>query len=151
MKTIVTIFVAIFVSNVLYAGVDQDRLIQKVKLPSGQLAVVAEGDYEPRSLGSYSVRLYSGENAQFPLDDFVAGIIKKRDNGAIEQVKLADIDGDGHIEIVVIIRCVGTGQYLSADAFAVEKKRLMLRASVADLAPNADPIAALKKAQLNSK
>jgi hypothetical protein len=92
--------------------------------------VVAEGDFEPRSIGSYSVRLYSGENPQRPTDDFLAGVIHERD-GSIEKVVLADVDGNGRDEIVVIVRNAGTGSYLSAHAFAIEKKRLVLRASVA--------------------
>jgi hypothetical protein len=35
-----------------------DRFIKKIKLPSGETVVVAEGDYEARSVGSFSVRLY---------------------------------------------------------------------------------------------
>ena len=98
------------------------------------------------------MRLYSSANAQ-PGDDttfFVAGVIRERD-GSIEKVELADIDGDGKPEIAVTVRCVGTGSYLSADAFAFDKKRLWLRASVDGLAKDADPIAALKKARLKKK
>ena len=152
MKGIITLFAAVFVSAVLHAEAGVDRFVQKFKLPSELTAVVAEGDLEARSIGSYTVRLYSTENAQ-PGDDatfFVTGLIHER-NGYIEKVELADIDGDGKPELVVTIRCVGTGQYLSADAFAFDKKRLWLRAAVADLAWNADPIAALKKAKLKKK
>ena len=129
------------------AGSDPDRFIEKIKLPTGQFVVVAEGDFEPRSLGSYRVRLYSGENPQFPYDDFVDGVIRARPDGFIEKVVLADIDGDGRVEIVVILRCVGSGQYLSAEAFAFDKKKLVFRASVGDLAWDADPVVALKKAK----
>ena len=34
------------------------RFVAKVRLPSGQTAVVAEGDFEARSIGSFSVRIY---------------------------------------------------------------------------------------------
>ena len=152
MKTIITLLAAVIVSAALHAEAEANRFIQKIKLPSELTAVVAEGDFEARSIGSFSVRLYSSENAQ-PGDDttfFVTGVIRERD-GTIEKVELADIDGDGKPEIIVTVRCVGTGSYLSADAFAFEKKRLWLRASVADLAKDADPIAALKKAKLNKK
>ena len=54
-------------------------------------------------------------------------------------------------EIVVTVRCIGTGSFLSADAFAFDKKRLWLRASVAYLAKDADLIAALEKARLKRK
>lgn len=125
MKKIFSLFTAIFVSAVLHAEVGADRFIQKIKLTSELTAVVAEGDFEARSIGSFSVRLYSTENAQ-PEDNttfFVAGIIRERD-GYIEKVKLVDIDGNRKTELVVIVRNVGTGSYLSADAFAFDKKRL---------------------------
>ena len=35
--------------------------VEKLALPSGQTAVVAEGDFEARSIGSYSVRIYSNK------------------------------------------------------------------------------------------
>ena len=152
MKSIITLFAAVFVSAVLHAEAGVDRFVQKIKLSSELTAVVAEGDLEARSIGSYTVRLYSTENAQ-PGDDttfFVAGVLHERD-GSIEKVELADIDGDGNPEIVVTVRNVASGQYLSAEAFAFDKKRVWLRALVADLAKDADPISALKKAELIKK
>ena len=127
------------------AECDSDRFLQKVKLPSGQFAVVAEGDFEPHSLGSYSVRLYSGKQPEFPCDDFVAGILRERPDGYIEKVMLTDIDGNDRPEIVVIFRCIGSGQYLSAEAFSIDKKGLHVCATVQDLGSAADPVKALKK------
>ncbi len=152
MKSIIALIVVVFVSAALHAEVGVDRFVQKIKLPSELTAVVAEGDFEARSIGSYTVRLYSTENAQ-PGDDttfFITGLIRERD-GYIEKVELADINGDGKPELVVTVRCVGTGSYLSADAFAFDKKRLWLRTTVTDLAKDADPIATLKKAKLSKK
>lgn len=40
-----------------------DRFVQKVPLAKGLVAVVAEGDLEARSIGSYSVRAYFDEQA----------------------------------------------------------------------------------------
>jgi hypothetical protein len=150
MKTLIAGLGIALLSSVLLTAAEAERFVQKVTLPSGQTAVVAEGDFEPRSTGSFSVRLYSGENAQFPTDDYVAGVIQKRD-GALEKVLLADIDGDGHPEVVVIVRCVGTGGYLSAHAFAVGPKSLVRRATVEGLAPDADVVAALKKTKERHK
>ena len=150
MKSIFTSLGTLLLSAVLLAGAEAERFVQKLQLRTGQTAVVAEGDFEPRSTGSFSVRIYGGANPQFPTDDFLAGVFQERD-GFVEKVVLADIDGDGRDEIVVVVRCVGTGSYLSAHAFAVVKKRLVLRASVANLAPTADPVAALKKAKQKSK
>jgi len=36
-----------------------DRFIKKLKLPSGLTAVISEGKFEARSIGSFSVRLLS--------------------------------------------------------------------------------------------
>ena len=152
MNHIITLFAIVCVSAVLHAETGADRFVQKLKLPSKLTAVVAEGDFEARSTGSFSVRLYSSESAQ-PGDDttfFVGGVICERD-GSIEEVKLADIDGNGKPTLIVTVGNVGTGQYLSAYAFAVDTRQVWPRATVMDLAKDADPIAALKKAKRNRK
>ena len=141
MKFITAVFVLLVTA--VHAEVGVDRFVQKIKLSTELTAVVAEGDLEARSTGSFSVRLYSTENAQ-PEDEttfFVAGVIHERD-GYIEKVELADIGGDEKSEIVVTVRCVGTGSYLSAHAFGFDKKRVWLKASIADLPKDADPIVA---------
>jgi hypothetical protein len=123
---------------------DDDHFARQYPLENGKAVVVAEGDLEPRSIGSYSVRLYAGANNEHPTDDFVTGIIRPRD-GTIEKVLLKDITGDGKKEIIVVTRSVGTGDYLSADAFAIGVKSLTLKASVEALPKDADPITALEK------
>jgi len=128
----------------LHAG-GADRYVQKHRLPGGRVAVVAEGDLEPRSIGSYSVRIYTGRSERFPTDDFVCGLIRERD-GSVEAVNLADIDGDGTAEIVVILRCVGTGGYLSADALSVKGGQLRLVAHAEGLPKDADSVRALSAA-----
>jgi ecotin len=114
-------------------------------LPTGQTAVVAEGDFEARSIGSYSVRVYSTQSAQ-PDDDttfFSSGVIRARD-GTVEKVFLAELGNDDPPSLVVAIRSAGSGGYLSADAFTIGKNTVVLRASVSGLAANADPVVALK-------
>jgi hypothetical protein len=145
MKSLSALVVGVIMFANVYAGDVSDRFVSKLKLSSELTAVVAEGDFEARSIGSFSVRLYSSKDAQ-PGDDttfFVAGVIQERD-GYIERVALADVNG--RPAIVVIVRCVGTGQYLSAHAFVFDDKSVKLRASVADLASNADAVSELKKA-----
>jgi hypothetical protein len=152
MKFHIPLIPLLLVSALFQVHAADDRFIQKLKLPFNLTAVVAEGDFEARSTGSFSVRLYSSTNA-LPGDDttfFVSGLIRERD-GSIEALKLADIDGDGTPEIVVVVRSVGTGSYLSADAFAFDQKKVWLRASVSELDKDADPIAALMKANLKVK
>ena len=85
----------------------EDRVIKKFDLPNGRLIVVAEGDYEPRSMGSYSVRLYSAANPEFPFDDFRSGIIVSRD-GVIQKIELKDLNNDDSAEFIVIVQAVGS-------------------------------------------
>ena len=119
------------------------RFVEKMKFPAGaEIVVVAEGEFEPRSIGSYSVRVYSGANPEYPVDDYLAGIVLPRD-GMIARVQFQDLDGDGIAEILVIIRSTGSGGYLSADAFRYGNKSLKLWVSVSGLAKDADPIPAL--------
>ena len=118
------------------------RLVRAVAPGSSTQVVVAEGQFEPQSVGSYSVRIYGGANPRFPYDDFIAGTVRPRD-GAVEQVRFADVDGDRAAEIVVVMRSAGTGNYRSADAFHLQGATLSLVGSVAGLAKDADPIRAL--------
>ncbi|MGZ9213933.1 MAG: PliI family lysozyme inhibitor of I-type lysozyme, partial [Candidatus Binatia bacterium] len=74
---------------------------------------------------------------------FSAGVIRARD-GTIDKVFLADLGNGGPPSLIVALRSAGSGGYLSADAFTIGKNTVVLRASVAGLAANADPIAALK-------
>jgi len=120
------------------AVADADRYVQKIALPDGQTAVVAEGDLEARSIGTYSVRLYRDAD----LARYESGIIAPR-NGTIEAVRVADLNGKGDGQLVVVVRSVGTGGYLSAQAFAFDNGRIEARSKVTDLPKDADPIAAM--------
>jgi hypothetical protein len=136
-------------SSTLHAA-ESDRFIEKVKITSGQTVVVAEGDFEARSIGSFSVRLYDDAPPTDETTFFTAGQIRARD-GVIEKVVLADVVGDKQPEIVVIVRSVGTGSYISAHAFAVDKQQLVFCGAVEGLASDAEPIAALRKLNENEK
>jgi hypothetical protein len=120
------------------------RFLSKIKLPSGETVVVAEGDYEARSTGSFSVRLYDAAEPGDETTFFSSGLIEERD-GTVETVTLADLDNDKKEEIVVQIRSAGTGGYLSAIAFGVKDKKLHAKGKITDLAPGADVIDALRK------
>jgi len=123
---------------------DSSRVIKKALFPGSQkIVVVAEGDFEPRSVGSYSLRVYAGTDARFPYDKFIVGIVRPRD-GTVEDVRLSDLDYDGVLDIVVILRSVGTGSYLSADGFRLRGTILRLLGSVSGLAKDADPVRALE-------
>lgn len=124
------------------AGDASERYVKKLRYPAGQVLVVAEGEFEPRSIGSYSIRIYSNARPEYPTDDYVCGIIRSR-NGVVEDVLFADVDRDGTKEIIVTTRSVGTGSYLSADAYRFDGRSLSLVATVSDLPGDADPLAAL--------
>jgi len=151
MKQLASVLSALLAASTLHAAAP-DRFAQKIRLSSELTAVVAEGDFEARSTGSFSVRLYSSRNALAGDDTtfFVAGSIRER-GGFIERVELADVDADGQSEIIVIVRAAGSGSYLSAHAFTYGKQKLLLLASVADLAHDADPVLALKNTWRNRK
>ena len=106
--------------------------------------MVAEGDLEARSIGSFSLRLYDAAPPEDETTFFRMGQVRTRD-GTIEKVVVADIAGDQRPEIVVIVRSAGTGGYLSAHAFTVDKQRLVFRSVAEGLPPDADPIAVLRK------
>ena len=144
MKLYISILIAILLPGVLLA--EAGRYVKQHKLSDGQVAVVAEGDMEPRSIGSYSVRIYRGGNTRFPTDDFLGGLIRKR-NGSIERVEMCDIDGDKVPELIIVIRCAGSGSYLSADAISIKDDKPILLISVANLGKNADVLKALRNKQ----
>lgn len=121
-----------------------EGFFQQLTLPSGQVITVAEGRGEPASIGSYDVRLYSGANPQFPLDQFIDGNVMGRDGG-IKALKLQDLNGDKQPELIVIVESAGTGGYISADAFTINPQQgLDSFNHVTELAPTDDVIQALK-------
>ena len=120
------------------------RFLQKMVLPGKLVAVISEGDWEARSIGSYSVRIYSTEHS--PSDDdttfFVSAITRKRDGG-IERVLLAELGAGEPPSLIVVIRSAGSGGYLSADAFTVTGERIELRGSVSGLPAGDNPVQSL--------
>ena len=128
-------------------AVASDRFITKLKLPSDQTVVISEGEFEARSIGSFSVRLYQAASAEDETTFFTDGLIGARD-GYIERVVLSDINGNKQPEIIVIVRSAGTGSYLSAHAFTIGKsEKLALYSIVEGLQSEADPVAALKQSK----
>jgi len=121
------------------------HFVQKLALPSGQTAVVAEGDFEARSIGSYSIRLYSKQPTQADkgVTFFSSGLIRPRD-GTIEKIFLAVLRDGVPPSLIVTIRSVGSGAYLSADAFSIEENNVVHITTVSGMPPGADPIVALK-------
>ena len=121
-----------------------EGFFQQLTLPTGQVLTVSEGRGEPASTGSYDVRLYSGANPEFPLDQFIDGKVLPRD-GSIKELKLLDLNGDKQPELIVVVESAGSGSYLSADAFTINPQEgLDSFNHVEGLAPNEDVIQALK-------
>jgi hypothetical protein len=143
MRTLPFVFAGGLLAATTTAAPGAERFVESLRPPSGQSVVVAEGDLEPRSLGSYSLRLYSARNPEFPLDDFLSGVIRPRD-GTIARVLLEDLDGDQKPEVLVVKQGAGSGGHLSADAFRVGRDSLSWLASVAGLDPGRDPAKALR-------
>jgi len=137
---------ALFLTGIL-PGMAAGGFVTKIKLPSGQTVVVAEGEFEARSIGSFSIRLYQAASAGNQTTFFTSGLIRNRD-GTIEKVVLGDINDDGQTEIIVIVRSVGTGGYLSAHAFSVDMNQQLIPGSTVEgLQAEADPVAVLRESE----
>jgi hypothetical protein len=142
--TIIASFWVLLLAALGHGSAAESRFAKMFQIPgSRETVVVAEGDFEARSVGSYALRVYGGASQKSPMDDFIVGVIRPR-NGTIEAVKFDTVDGDDHPEIVVIIRSAGTGGYLSADAWSYRAGLLELVLSVSDLDKAADTIRALR-------
>jgi hypothetical protein len=131
------------------ASAATERVVIRLRLEPDITVVVAEGDFEPRSVGSFSVRSYRADSAAvrhgLDTDDYLGGLVCERD-GVVEAVTATDVDGDGRAEVVVKIRSAGSGGYLSAVALAVVGRAVEMRARVADLEATADVVKALREA-----
>lgn len=119
------------------------RFIDRIRLPSGQTVVVAEGEFEARSIGSFSIRLYASAEKQDETTFFQDGLIHARD-GVIERVLLEEISGDDRPEIIVVARSVGSGNYLAGYAFAYGSEQLTLLAFLEGMSPEKNPAAELR-------
>jgi hypothetical protein len=144
MKRLIIASAVFFLAGLAYGSDRDPRFVEKFPVPgSPEVVVVAEGDFEPRSAGSYALRVYGGASKNFPTDDFVAGVVWPR-NGIVEGVRFNDLDGDDNTEIIVVIRSAGSGGYLSADAFRFRAGSLEWVVSVSDLEKEGDTIQALR-------
>jgi hypothetical protein len=123
-----------------------ERFVQKVKLGPGLVAVVSEGDFEARSLGSYSVRVYVDptEGVANETTFYAAGLVRSRDGTVLSAAPLA-VAGRKRPLLMVVVQSAGSGGYLSADALAVEPRSVRLAATVSGLAPTDDPARALRR------
>ena len=106
------IWLLFLVFPIVASAQSSGRFLEKVRLPEGQTVLVAEGELEARSIGSFSVRVYEAASPEDDTTFFVDGLIHSRD-GALEKVVLANVDSTSVApEIVVVVRSVGTGSAL---------------------------------------
>lgn len=131
---------------VAVSAAEVQRFVARERLPSGATLVLAEGDFEARSLGSFSLRLYApAADPQDATTFFSDGLVAARD-GMLEKLLLADLDGDGAPEAIVTARSVGSGSYLAAYAFSVRDDKLRPLTRIEGLAADANPVPALRAA-----
>ena len=139
----VTLAAAVLATAAPAFAADVNRIVLNGSDEGLAVNVVAdEGEGEPRSTGSYALRLYKSGDPSYPFDAFVAGAVRARD-GTLEALKFADLNRDGKNEIIVVVRSAGSGGYLSADAYRLQKGALVLAASKSGLPANTDPVAEL--------
>ncbi len=126
----------------------ETRWVSKLRLNPEVVVVVAEGDLEPRSIGTVSVRAYradaEAERKGFDLDAYLGGVLCQRE-GVVESVSTADIDGDGRPEVIVAMRSAGSGGWRSGVALKVRESRVEVVARVDDLPAGADVVRALRR------
>jgi hypothetical protein len=96
-----------------------DRFIKEIALSGGMTAVVAEGDLEPRSTGTYTVRIYKDLKS----GAFVTGLTKERD-GAICNIGFGDLNKDGRKELFVETKTSLQENYINIDVFDFDGVRL---------------------------
>jgi Periplasmic lysozyme inhibitor of I-type lysozyme len=140
MKTLVLVFL-----TSLSVMAEDNRFIKSFHVSTNLCLVISEGEKEWRSQGSYTIRLHDWvDDKKLPAGAFYSGLVRPRD-GTLENVFFIDVDGDGKKDVIVTIRVVGTGAYLSADAFKIQGQELTFLAHVQDLLPTANVVTALKK------
>jgi hypothetical protein len=92
-----------------------------VTLPDKRVAVLAQGDLEQDSVGSYSVTIFKDST----LTHFVAGAVFSRDGAILRadgkaRTRFADITGDGVPELIVSKLSPGPGNRVEVDALKID-------------------------------
>lgn len=132
--TFLLLALAISVVNAVRA--DTGLFHEVVTLETGQRLVVEESSLEPRSVGSFSVRLYSGANPKFPYDDFRRGLLLKRD-GVVQSVRVLPPQ-DGHARVLITVRSVGSGSHASYHLLTISGDRIRADSYRGDFVPGVD-------------
>ena len=104
-----------------------ERFVSTVPLANGMVCVVAEGDLEPRSIGTYSVRVYR----DLHVGDYIAGAIQRRD-GFVRRAYRGSPDGSGRDVIAVEVETAGSGRYAHAETFVFDASARAVRPTGAE-------------------
>ena len=122
-----------------------ERTISKSVPGTAWRVTVTEGPLEPRSIGSYALRFYVPFDPKWPFDNYVDGDVRVRD-GSIEKLLFDDLNNDQEMDLIVVMRSAGSGGYLSADGYLLNKEGIAFVKSVEGLKKDADPVEALSRA-----
>jgi hypothetical protein len=132
----------------LFSSRNRRSISEKIWISKELTAVVAEGDFEPRSIGSFTLRFYRADDGEakrgLDADDFAGGILRERD-GQIEKVELLDLDGDSTNELIISARSAGSGGYLSGFAVGLMGKNVEVLAQDLGMLQDADVASELRK------
>lgn len=122
--------------------------MKKIRISKELTAVVAEGNFEPLSTGSFTVRFYQADDEEakkgLDADDFAGGILIERD-GQIEKVELLDLNGDSTNVLIISVRSAGSGGYLSGFAVGLRSKNVVVLAQDLGMLQDADVASELRK------
>lgn len=138
----------LFIIAHVHVHAAESRYVEKIRISKGLTAVVAEGDFEPRSIGTFTVRFYRADDEEakrgLDVDDFAGGILIERD-GQIEKVESLDLDGDSTNELIISVRSAGSGGYLSGFAVGLRGKNVEILAQDLGMLQDADVASELRK------
>lgn len=152
MKLLLTIlFVATTLScTTVSTNSIEQRFSQEIDLSDQWRVFIEETEQEPRSVGSYAVRLYAITSPQFPFDDFRQGLIAKRD-GTLERLLVSDRDTGSPVRFSVVIRSAGSGGYLHVDTYGLIRNGISLVSRCRDLPPDTDVTHLVQSESLNTQ
>ena len=98
------------------------RYVARFQLREGFVCVVAEGDLEPRSIGTFTVLVYRN----LDVGDYVAGVIARRDGFVKSAYRVTHQGGPGD-EIVVEVETAGSGRFTTSVRFIFDPSAGSLR------------------------
>jgi hypothetical protein len=71
-------------------------------------------------------------NPRFPYDNYMLGIVSQRD-GSVEKLFTDNDDEDYKFEVIVLVKNIASGGYLSADLYDIDDNQLSLKISIKDI------------------